>query len=145
MNDRFCVDANIFIASWNVYYPKKIFPSLWDELAEHKAKIILIKQIYDEIDPISDNDKRKSQNEKRKKYPLRMWLIENRLTETSIDSRVEKLSLELEEKYETDKDSRGANQQDIKLIAYAKMGNNPVVTFEKQKGDRVKKLIIKFL
>jgi len=140
MKGRFCVDANIFIAAWNTYYHKKIFHSLWDELAERKAKIILIKPIYDEIDPISDNDKRKSQDEKRKKYPLQMWLIENRLTETSIDSRVEKLSLELEEKYETDKDSRGANQQDIKLIAYAKMVNSPVVTFEKQKGRPSKKL-----
>lgn len=67
MNDCFCVDANIFITAWNSDYPKRTFPSLWDELAKHKSQIILIKPIYDEIDPISSSDKHKSPSEKKRK------------------------------------------------------------------------------
>ncbi len=129
MIQRFCLDANVFITSWNILYPINIFPSLWDRLGENKAKIILIKPIYDEIDPISDRNK--SDNEKRGKHPLRMWLKDNGFTETPVDNRVEKISLGLEQKYEIDNNSKGANEQDIKLIAYAKENKLEIVTFEK--------------
>ena len=37
----------------------------------------------------------------------------------------------LEQKYEIDNNSKGADQQDIKLIAYAKENKLELVTFEK--------------
>jgi len=130
MNGRFCVDTNVFITAWDISYPKDTFPSLWNEIAKHKKDITLIKPIYDEINPMSESDKNKTDAEKTEKYPLRMWLQKRDFTETPIDEKVERLSLELEKKYETDTNSRGADQNDIKLIAYAKIENKPVVTLE---------------
>lgn len=63
-------------------------------------------------------------------------MTENGFTETPINDEVEKLSLELEQKYEIDNTSTGANQADIKLIAYAKLENKPVVTFEKMQTSK---------
>lgn len=52
----FCVDANIFITAWHISYPIRIFRSLWPKLAESKGEIVIIKPIFDEIDPISSAD-----------------------------------------------------------------------------------------
>ncbi len=135
----YCVDANIFIASWNSHYPIRIMPSLWEKIANHRDSIILIKPIFDEIDPVSPTDKKLPQTEKDNKYPLRMWLEGNNFDGTAIDDETKRTSLELGKIYQTDEISKGASQNDVTLIAYAKIKNEAVVTFEakqKQVPDR---------
>lgn len=117
---NYCVDANIFITAWNVSYPINILPSLWKEIANKKNEIILIKPIFDEIEPISSSDNRLDIAKKRTKYPVRMWLIENGFTETSIDDDINKTSLKLEKEYEINDISKGAGNNDILLISYGK-------------------------
>ncbi len=139
MSDEYCLDANVFITAWNECYQQSIFPSLWRALAEHHEDIILIKPIYDQIDPFSQSDGNKSLDEKRTKYPLRVWLMENNFNETPIDESVERKSLLLEKEYETNDEPKGADQKDIKLIAYAKLMNKTVVTFENEQTSRPRK------
>lgn len=127
---NYCVDANIFITAWYVNYPIKIFPSLWEEIANKKNEIILIKPIFDEIEPISSSDNKLNIDKKRTKYPVRMWLIENGFTETLMDDEINKTSLKLEKEYEINDFSKGVGSKDILLISYAKEKNKIVVTLE---------------
>ncbi len=64
MIGQYCLDANIFIAAWRKSYPISSFPSLWTQISQHRQAIILIKPIYDEIEPISPSDKNLSSNKK---------------------------------------------------------------------------------
>ncbi len=128
---RFCLDANIFLTAWEKSgYPINVFPSLWKQLALLKDDIILIKPIFNEIDPISPADKKIDLLKKREKYPLRMWLEDNKFIETPVSGNVESTSLDLEMQYEIQEVSKGAGQNDITLIAYAKMNNKTIVTLE---------------
>ena len=139
-NADYCVDASAIIAAWVTRYPEDVFPSLWLQLAEHRTDMALIKPIYDQIDPMSQADKGKPELEKRKKYPLRMWMVDNEFESIDTDEEVEELSLFLEEEYQVREGSKGADGKDIKLIAYAKINNKIVVTEEgKQKENPVKK------
>lgn len=134
MNDKYCVDANIFITAWNIYYPPHVFCTLWKQIAEHHNQIVLIKPIFDEIDPISSSDQKLSEEAKKGKYPLRIWMEDNHFTAAPVADSVRAASLSLEMEYETNDNPKGANQNDITLIAYAKMEGKIVVTFEdKQK------------
>ena len=126
------MDANIFIDSWNDFYPIRRFPTLWAELPKYKQYMVLIKSVYDQIDLISATDKKMAQKEKDKKYPLRAWMVKNQLNSTAVDADVEKLSLSLEKKYEIREKGEGVDQVDITLIAYAKKNKKIVVTFEKK-------------
>ena len=140
----YCVDANIFITMWYERYPKDRFPTLYHELkSKSSSQIILIKPIFDEIEPIENHklailDKASPNEEEKNKqkkllenHPVRIWLKKEMcIKETPIDGKVKMLALELEGKYETDEPSRGASPQDIKLIAFASLGNHSVVTFE---------------
>lgn len=56
---RYCLDANIFITAWNESYPPSTFPSLWQALSDEKENFILIAPIFEEITPVSNEDKRK--------------------------------------------------------------------------------------
>lgn len=118
MSGRYCLDANVFITCWNETYPINIFPSLWEQIAQHQSDIILIKPIYDQIIVKED--------------PLTKWLKENRFFSTSIDDETESLSLEWEGKYQIREESKGVDEEDIKLIAYAKRESRIVVTLEKK-------------
>ena len=81
-------------------------------------------------------DEKDEQNKLLENYPLRIWLKkEMRIKETPIDDKVEMLALELDGKYETDEPSRGASSEDIKLIAFASLGNHSVVTFESEQKE----------
>ena len=140
MKAHYCLDANTLIVAWNVHYPETVFPSLWRKFAPHQSSIILIKPIFDQIDPVSPQDRNKTEKEKEDKYPLRMWMINNQFAETPIDESIERKSLELEKKYQIRKNSRGVDEKDLKLIAYAKLNDKTVVTEEaKQKQEPKKK------
>ena len=136
MIGQYCVDANIFIASWYSSYPIKNFPSLWVQLAQYQDDIILIAPINGEIEPISSADKNLSLVEQKTKYPLRTWLNTNQFSETPIDDTVNQLSLELEKKYQIKNPPKGVGKNDILLIAYAKIMEKTVVTFEKIQNQR---------
>ena len=126
MSGKYCADANIFIECWNKIYPFDIFPSLWEQIAQNQSDIILIKPIYDQI--------------VREKDPLTTWLKKNRFLKTPIDDETKKLSLEWEGKYQITDQSKGVDQKDITLIAYAKKENKIVVTLEgEQKQKPTKK------
>ena len=129
--EEYCLDANIFIDAWNQSYPMKSFPSLWKEIDNHQKDIVLIKPIYDEIDPMSSADKELSLQDKKEKFPLRMWLDGKGFQATAIDNKVQENSLILEKKYQVKEESKGANRNDITLIAYAKIMGKTVVTFER--------------
>lgn len=140
MNGSYRVDANIFIASWNLIYPIRIFPSLWEKISQHRQDLILIKPVYDEIDPILSTNKNLPKNDKEAKYPLHMWLVKNKFVAIPIEDDVEKISLDLEKKYEIKEKTKGADQTDITLIAYAKINVKTVVTFEELQDQRPKHL-----
>lgn len=74
----YCADSNLFITAWHIHYPMvDLFQPLWEELASRKQQLNLIKPVFDEIDPISSDDKRKlTAIELKNKYPLRFW-VEN--------------------------------------------------------------------
>ena len=149
----YCVDANVFITAWHEHYPPKVFKSLYEEIKNKLSdQIIIIKPIFDEIGSLSKKDldtlahtpsskKEKEQQEKLlENHPVRAWLKkEMRIDETPIDDDVEMLALELEEKYEVRKISKGASPQDIKLIAFASLGNHTVVTLEAEQPQKPEK------
>ena len=133
---KYCMDASAFIWAWNGVYTPKVFPGVWRELAEAKKHMVLIKPIFDEIDPVSSADKNLSKEQREEKYPLRMWLIKKKFEDIVQDlpPEVEEASLELEKKYEVSSDTTGADTKDIKLIAMARHVDGCVVTQEaKQK------------
>lgn len=136
MSGQYCVDANIFIAAWNTDYPPHVFRTLWKQLAQHQNDIILIKPIFDEIDPISPPDQRLPEGKKKEKYPLRVWLDDNLFTATPITDHVKAVSLGLEKEYETNNNPKGANQNDITLIALCKIEDKIVVTFEDEQPQK---------
>ena len=133
MSGQYCLDANVFITCWNKTYPFNIFPSLWEQIAQHQSDIILIKPIYDQIIVKKDQIIVK-------KDPLTTWLRENHFFSTPIDDEIEELSLKWEEKYQITDQSKGVDQKDVTLIAYAKRKNKTVVTLEgEQKQKPLKK------
>ena len=128
---KYCMDANIFIESWNDKYKPSIFPTLWDELLNAKNSFSIIKPIYDEIDPISATDiKKLTPEELKEKYPLRSWLQQLQLTPESIAPEINDLSLRLGRKYKIKRQGRGAGENDVQLIAYANYTGDCVVTSE---------------
>ena len=134
----YCIDANVFITVWHVTYPRKIFPTLYQKMENIlPANIILIKPVFDEIEPVSG---KKDVQKLQKEHPVRMWLKEEMgINETAIDDRVRQKALELMAKYETDEHSRGADEKDVTLIAFALLSNHTVVTLEeKQKQPPAK-------
>ena len=136
MSDQYCLDANIFITAWNSGYPIRVFLSLWEQLAHCRNDLVLIKPVFDEIDPISSADKKLPKEKKIEKYPLRVWMIENHFDAEPITDEINAVSLELEKEYETNNDPKGANQNDITLIAYAKVKEKIVVTFEEAQPQK---------
>ncbi len=136
---QYCVDANIFLTAWNVTYPKRTFPTLWKKIAENKSNTIIIKPVFDEIEPVSSGDNTKSLSYKKVKYPIRMWLSENKFIVTEIDSQLQIDSLQLEKEYEIVEESKGASQIDMVLITYAKKHNKTVVTLESRQNQKPKK------
>lgn len=135
MTGQYCLDANIFITAWNVYYPPHIFSTLWEQLAQNQNDIVLIKPIFDEIDPISAADQKLTEDKKKEKYPLRVWM-DNFFTSTPISDDVKIASLGFEKEYETNNGPKGANQNDITLVAYAKIEDKSVVTFEEKQPQK---------
>jgi hypothetical protein len=127
VNNQYSVDANIFITAWNVHYPPHVFISLWEQIAQFQQNIFLIKPIFDEIDPISSADKKLSKEKKHEKYPLKMWMADNGFVATPVSDSVNDASLNLEMEYETNNNPKGANQNDITLVAYAKLENKKVM------------------
>ena len=101
MSGQYCLDANVFISAWNSGYPIMVFPSLWEQLAQCRNDLVLIKPVFDEIDPVSSADNKMPLNKKREKYPLHIWMIENNLEATAITDEINAVSLELEKEYET--------------------------------------------
>ena len=101
MSGQYCLDANIFISAWNSGYPIMVFPSLWKQLAQCRNDLVVIKPVFDEIDPVSSADNKMPLNKKREKYPLHIWMIENNLEATAITDEINAVSLELEKEYET--------------------------------------------
>jgi predicted nucleic acid-binding protein len=138
---QYCVDANVFITAWDnkLGYPIGIFPSLWRRLTELKNRIIIIKPIFEEIEPISSSERKISAEEKRRKYPLRAWLEENGFDGTPVEDSIKVASLELEKEYEVRDISKGAGPNDILLIAYAKEMKKTVVTFEAEQKQKPRK------
>ncbi len=130
MSGQYCVDANIFITAWYIHYPPRIFSPLWKQIAECRDDIVLIKPVFDEIEPISSSDFKLYRDKKREKYPLRIWLEEGNFSVPNISVEVNAVSLALEREYETSNESKGAGQIDITLISFAKIMRKTVVTFE---------------
>jgi len=135
----YCIDANVFITVWHVTYPRKIFPTLYRAMGNKlPGNIILIKPIFDQIEPVSG---RKDAQKLQQEHPVRLWLKEDMgINETPIDDKVRQKALELMAQYETDEYSKGADEKDVILIAFALLGNHAVVTLEeKQKQLPAKK------
>ncbi len=138
------MDANALITPWLTTYHRNVFPSLWEALAQNHEELILIKPIFDEIEPMSSEDRKTLKNPSdgklREKYSLRLWMESSGFTPIPISDDIDGKALELERKYQTDNYGKGANQNDIKLIAYAKYNENTVVTLESVQTARPKRV-----
>ena len=135
MSANYCIDTSAFIAAWNVSHPIDVFPSLWSQLANRRGDMVLMKPIFDEIDPISQQDRNKTEEEEADKYPLRMW-INSQFKSILVDS-IEDRALELEREYQIRRNSKkGVNENDLKLIAYAKLFDKTVVTEEREQPEK---------
>ena len=66
MSGKYCVDANVFITAWYISYPPRIFSPLWDQIAQHRTDIVLIKSVFDEIEPILSSDRKLAIDKKKK-------------------------------------------------------------------------------
>ena len=129
----YCMDANNFITGWKTHYPPSVFPSLWKHIAAQQANLIIIKPIYDEIEPLNPDDVQKPLSELAKTRPIKAWLMQQNFQPAKTNASVETLSLQLEQKYGIPPNNQaGANKNDITLIAYAKENNMTVVTFEEK-------------
>ena len=136
MSGKYCADANIFITAWYKSYPPRIFSPIWNQIALHRNDIVLIKPVFDEIEPIPSSDRKLAIDTIKEKYPLRVWMEETRFAVPDISDEVNAVSLDLEREYETDNDSKGAGQIDITLIAYAKLTGKTVVTLEAEQNQK---------
>ncbi|MDA3821982.1 MAG: DUF4411 family protein [Bacteroidales bacterium] len=132
---QFYVDTNSFITAWHILYPPSVLSSLWDQLAEKKPQLAIIKPIFDEIEKPISSEHFTTHPER---YQVRGWLIENEFVVQEVSDEVEALSLDLEMKYEVTDVSAGANQNDITLIASSKVNGGIVVTYEKDQTQRPK-------
>lgn len=56
MTSKFCVDSNVWITAWQHAYPPEIFASLWRALSAHRARMVLIAPIFEEIEPVASDD-----------------------------------------------------------------------------------------
>lgn len=161
MSANYCIDASAFIAAWNVSHPIDVFPSLWSQLANRRDDMVLLKPIFDEIDPISPQDRNKTEKEKADKYPLRMWMINNQFMPTPLGEStknrdlelfsasqspphisevdIERESFKLEMEYKIANNSKGVDEKDLKLIAYAKLNKKIIVTEEGKQPEKPKK------
>ncbi len=131
MSRKYCIDANIFITAWNITYPPEVFPTLWDQLRRARESIVIIKPIFDEIDPVAPSDKNLTRVDLENKYPLNFWMKDSKFIVKEISYEIDTEAINLEREYETDEYSKGAGAIDIKLIAFAKHEKHTVVTLEK--------------
>ena len=67
---------------------------------------------------------------------MSIWIRENHFLKTPIDNKTKKLSLDLEAKYQITDQSKGVDQNDLTLIAYAKKKNKIVVTLEGEQSQK---------
>ncbi len=69
-----------------------------------------------------------------------MWLLTAGFPIVEVEDEVKLASLDLEHKYQISEFSKGANQVDITLIAYARKHDDIVVTFEAKQHQRPTKI-----
>ena len=136
---KFCLDANILITAWHREYPIDVFPEQWEMLAKNKTRMVIIKDIFDEIEPPS-SDEKKDQELLKKNRPLRYWLENKSFSILSPSDEDKDKCLEFQIKYMTKKTGKGANPNDILLIAYAKKRNHIVATLEAEQKQKPEKL-----
>ena len=67
------------------------------------------------------------------------WLKENHFFSMPIDNEIEELSFEWEGKYQITDQSKGVDEEDIKLFAYANRENKTVVTLEAEQNQKPSK------
>lgn len=130
MSVLFCLDANVFITAWYRSYPPRIFGPIWKGLANETERIGFIRPVYDEIDTIQAQHRHLPRTVIADLYPLRNWIDENPFRVTELDGHVEKLSIKLEMEYEVGEDTKGAGENDIRLIAYSMISGETVVSLE---------------
>ena len=136
MSIEFCLDADVLITGWNVTYPPRIFNPLWDRISINAATIAIIEPVYREIDPIATQHRKLTKDEQKKLYPLRIWLEETPFQIAAPDDESNLLSLTMEREHEVGDVTKGASQNDITIIAYAKTHGLTVVTLERKQKQR---------
>jgi len=136
MSPKYSLDANVFITAWFETYPPRIFSPLWKKLATYTDDIELIRPVFAEIDTIQSQHRRLSIEKKRELYPLRFWMDGCGFNVIDIDGAIENLSISMEKEYEISEMTKGAGQNDITLIAYAKIYGMTVVTLEAQQKQK---------
>ena len=136
----FCLDANVFIAAWYQLYPPDLFPDTWKSLVANKGQLAIPKTIFNEIEPYAETDSTLVPHKKKKKYPLKHWLEKNEFKPQPESNKVDEMALTLEKEYQTKKIGKGANKNDIRLIAFAKENNYKVVTLEAEQPQHPKEI-----
>jgi hypothetical protein len=113
-----------------------VFSTLWEQLSIRYDQLVLLKPIFDEIDPADAGVHQLSPSEYAIRYPLRYWVERSGLIIETVTDEINIESLKLERKYEISNISKGASQIDITLIAYAKITGLTVTTLEAQQPQR---------
>ena len=119
----YCVDTSAWLDGWVRDYPEDVFPSLWAKLAECVAAGVIkcSEEVYVEIDKKDDG--------------LHDWLKARKEVLVPIDEEIQRIVLELLEKYPRLVDThRNRSQADPFVIATAERLQGVVVTGEKPRG-----------
>ena len=115
---KYCLDADVFIRSYRDIYPRNVFPGLYKQLEQKipRSSVVLL-NILEQITT-----------------PARLieWIKSTNIA--IIDSKKNHVINEefnrLNKKYQPNTGPKGVDTDDLRLIAYAKVKNLTVVTYE---------------
>ena len=136
--NKYCLDANVLITAWYSMYPIDLFPDLWELLASNKNQLVIPKNIYNEIKPYSSSSKNEN------KDTLLDWMEEKEIRPEKVSdvpsNLIDTIALKMEKKYNTNDIGKGANKNDIYLIAFTMKHGYKLVTLEAIQREKPKEV-----
>ncbi len=127
MSTIYCVDTSAWLDGWQRYYPKDVFPSLWDKLdgAIASRRIVCCEEVYIELE--------------RKDDELHKWIMARKHMLVMLDEAIQTKASALLQEFPRLVDTlRGRSKADPFIIATAMEHNTVVVTGEVLTGKMEK-------
>ena len=125
MPPKYCLDANILMTFYSSNYPYSVFPGLYKQLEEKiPDSSVILSNIFDQM---------------RIDEALMAWLKSTGIKATKLPRKAKFVNLaeELIDKYKPNKRyTKGVDENDLKLVAYAKAEGLTVVTYESEQPNK---------